>query len=83
MKKENLFKFNDTFISRFLKIVLATFLMGLFFKFLILTLHNELAYQNYLKSLYLISSVLLSVVFYLVLSFFIKAFKTEDIKLKY
>ena len=83
LKKENLFKFNDIFISRFFKIILATFLMGLFFKFLILTLHNELAYQNYLKSLYLISSVLLSVVFYLVISFFIKAFKTEDIKLRY
>ena len=35
------------------------------------------------KSFYLALSVLLGLIFYLLVSFFIKAFKSEDIKLKY
>ena len=58
-------------------------MMGLFFKYLISIFERQLAYEYYLKSFYLILTVLLGLAFYLLISFFIKAFKTEDIKLKY
>ena len=83
LKRRSLFKFNDIFISRFYKIILASVLMGIFFKFLILILDDQFSYEYYFKSFYLIISVLLCIIFYLLVSFFIKAFKTEDIKLKY
>ena len=83
LKKRNLFSFNDVFMIRFIKIILASFMMGLFFKYLISIFEHQLAYEYYLKSFYLILTVLLGLAFYLLISFFIKAFKTEDIKLKY
>jgi len=57
--------------------------MGILFKYLLIIFQYELVYNNYLKSIYLIISVLLSLIFYLLVSFFIKAFKYEDINLKY
>ena len=36
-----------------------------------------------LKSIYLVLSVLLGLIFYLILSFFMKAFNYKDLKLKY
>ena len=83
LKKNKLFEFNKIFISRFLKIILVSFLMGVFFKFLISVFENQLNFDYYLKSVYLIITVLLSIVFYIFASFFIKAFKIDDIKLKY
>ena len=44
---------------------------------------KELAYNNFSKSLYLILSVILGLLLYLILCYFIKAFKISDIKLKY
>ena len=44
---------------------------------------NELIYEHNLKSIYLIFSAFLSFIFYLSFSLFIKAFKYDDIKLKY
>ena len=58
-------------------------MMGIFFRYLILTFENQLVYDYYLKSFYLILSVILGFAFYLIMSLFIKAFKYEDIKLKY
>ena len=55
----------------------------IFFKYLISVFENQLVYDYYLKSLYLILSVFLGLIFYLLLSLLIKAFKFEDIKLKY
>ena len=83
LKNKDLFNFNKIFVERFLKIILASFVMGLFFNYLILIFEKQLAYEYYLKSFFLIASVLLGLVFYLLVSFFIKAFKSEDIKLKY
>ena len=83
LKYKALFSFNKIFVTRFFKIVLASFVMGLFFNYLILIFQKQLAYEYYLKSLFLIASVLLGLVFYLFVSFFIKSFKSEDIKLKY
>ena len=83
LKKRNLFKFNILFFKRFIKIVLASIAMGIFFKYLISTFEYQLDFNYYLKSFYLILSVFLSLTFYLLISLFIKAFKKEDIKLKY
>ena len=57
--------------------------MGIIFNYLIFIFENQLSYGYNYKSLYLILSVFLVFVFYLLMSLFIRAFKYEDIKLKY
>ena len=83
LRNRNLFEFNKIFLVRFLKIVLSSILMGLFFNFLILIFENKLVYDHYLKSFYLISSVLLGLIFYVIVSFLIKAFNYKDLQLRY
>ena len=83
LKNRNLFEFNNVFLVRFFKIIFASLLTGIFFEYLIYIFKNQLVYDYYLKSIYLILSVFLGLAFYLILSWIIKAFKYEDIKLKY
>ncbi len=83
LKNKDLFQFNKIFFIRFAKIIFVSIIMGIFFRYLILIFENQLVYDYYLKSFYLILSVFLGFVFYLIMSLFIKAFKYEDIKLKY
>ena len=83
LEKKNLFSFNNIFIKRFFKIVFSSILMGLFFNYLIVIFNDQLSYENSLKSVYLILSVILGLSFYLLISFLIKAFQLQDIKLKY
>ena len=83
LTNKNLFNFNKSFFIKLIKISFASIIMGILFKYLLIIFQYELVYNNYLKSIYLIISVLLSLIFYLLLFFFIKAFKYEDINLKY
>ena len=83
LKKRNLFSFNNIFISRFTKILLSSVLMGIFFNYLLILFNHQLSFENSLKSIYLIISVFLALIFYLFVTYFIKAFKLQDIKLKY
>ena len=83
LKNKNLFNFNKIFLVRFIKIIIASLLMGIFFNFLLIYFQNELTFSQNLKSFYLILSVVLSLLFYLLVSYWIKAFKISDIKLKY
>jgi putative peptidoglycan lipid II flippase len=83
LKKKKLFSFNSIFILRFFKIVFSSILMGSFFYYLIYIFDSQLAFDQSFKSFYLIVSVFLSLVFYLIISFWFKAFQIEDIKLKY
>ena len=83
LKNKDLFQFNKIFFIRFTKIIFVSMMMGIFFRYLILIFENQLVYDYYLKSFYLILSVFLGLIFYLIMSLFIKAFKYEDIKLKY
>jgi putative peptidoglycan lipid II flippase len=83
LKKKDLFVFNSNFFVQFFKIIIATISMGLFFKFLIIFFDKQFMYDYNFKSVYLIVSVLLCILFYVLLSIFIKAFKTKDINLKY
>ena len=68
---------------RFVKIIIVSLLMGLFFNYLLIYFEERLAFDQNIKSFYLIISVLLGLLFYLFFSFWIKAFKISDIKLKY
>ncbi len=83
LTNKSLFYFNKIFFIKFIKILFASIIMGIVFKYLITIFQYELFYDNYLKSIYLLISVFLSLIFYLLLSLFIKAFKYEDINLKY
>ena len=57
--------------------------MGLFFYYLMIIFNDQLSFENSLKSVYLIMSVILGLGFYLLISYLIKAFQLEDIKLRY
>ncbi len=83
LKNKELFYFNEKFLVRFIKIIIASILMGLFFNFLLDYFQNELSFDKTIKSFYLILSVILGLLFYLIVCYFIKAFKMNDIKLKY
>ena len=58
-------------------------MMGILFEYLTLFFKNKLVYDHYFKSFYLVLSVLLGLIFYLLVSFFIKAFNYKDLQLKY
>ena len=83
LKNKSLFKFNSVFIVKFSKIIIASVFMGIFFNFLLIYFQNELSFNQNIKSFYLILSVVLGLLFYLFVSYCIKAFKISDIKLKY
>ena len=83
LKNKDLFNFNKIFLVRFIKIIISSILMGVFFSFLIYYFQDEISFNQNLKSFYLIISVVLGLLFYLFVSYFIKAFKMSDIKLKY
>jgi putative peptidoglycan lipid II flippase len=83
LKNKNLFEFNQIFLIRFLKIIFASVIMGVFFKYLIIIFENKLLYDYNFKSIYLVLSVLLGLTFYLLVSFLIKAFNYKDLKLNY
>ncbi len=83
LKNKNLFSFNTIFLIKFIKIVIASILMGFVFQFLLNFFQNELAFEQKAKSFYLILSSLLGLASYLIICYFIKAFKISDIQLKY
>ena len=83
LKKMKLFSFNLIFINRFIKILIASIIMGLFFNTLIQFFNEEFLYQEILKSTYLVGVVILGLAFYILLAIFINAFKINDIHLKY
>jgi len=83
LKKRNLFNFNLIFIDRFVRILIASALMGIFFNYLIYFFSSKLIYEEIFKSIYLVGAVILGLTFYILLAIFIKAFKISDIHLKY
>jgi len=83
LRNKDLFKFNTIFIVSFFKIFSASILMGIFFNYLISIFQNQLVYEYNFKSIYLILSVLLALCFYLIISFFFKAFNYKDLQLRY
>ena len=83
LKKEKLFNFSLTFINRFIKILIAAILMGIFFHFIIYFLNDKFTHEANFKAIYLISAVILGLMFYLLIAILIKAFKRSDINLSY
>ena len=83
LKNGNLFSFNQSFLIKFVKIIIASIFMGFIFQFLLNYFENQLAFDQRVKSFYLILSAFLGLFFYLLICYFIKAFKFRDIKLKY
>ena len=83
LSNKNLFKFNKMFIIKFVKIILSSILMGIFFLQLISLLETQLSYEYNFKFFYMILAVILCIIFYFIISFFIKAFDYKDLKLKY
>ena len=83
LKKKNLFNFNLIFVDRFIRILIAAIIMGLFFNYLINFFDSDLMFEKNFKSAYLIGIVLLGLISYLLTAVLIKAFKISDIKLKY
>ena len=83
LKNSGLFEFNEIFFKKFVKIIFVSIAMGFFFEYLILYFENQLSYTFIFKSAYLVLCVLLAIIFYLTLSYFIKAFNYDDIKIKY
>ena len=83
LKNKDLFKFNNIFVISLFKISSASILMGIFFNYLISIFQNQLMYEYNFKSFYLILSVLLALFFYLIISFFFKAFNYKDLQLRY
>jgi len=83
LKKKNLFSFNLAFINRFIKIIMSSILMGIFFNYIIHFFNDKFIYEESLKGIYLVSVVILGLMFYLFIAILIKAFKRSDINLKY
>jgi len=83
LKKKNLFSFNLVFIDRFIKILIASVLMGLFFNYIIYFFRDNFLYQANFKAIYLVGAVILGLIFYLLIAILIKAFKRSDINLNY
>jgi len=83
LKKKKLFSFNLVFVDRFIKILIASVLMGIFFNYIIYFFNDNLLYQANFKSIYLVGAVILGLSFYLLIAILIKAFKRSDINLNY
>ena len=83
LKIKDLFSFNLVFLNRFIKILLASVLMGIFFKYVIYFFNDKLLYEASFKAIYLIGAVILGLIFYLLIAILIKAFKRSDINLNY
>ena len=79
----NLFSFNLVFINKFIKILLASILMGIFFNYVIHFFNDKLFYEANLKAIYLICAVIMGLIFYISIAILIKAFKRSDINLNY
>ena len=82
-KKNDYFVFNDIFLYRLPRIIISSLLMGLFFYILLNLLSEKLIYSENLKIIYLLLSILASLICYVFVSIFTKAFKLSDINLKY
>ena len=83
LRNKKFFNFNILFFQRLVRIIIASFIMGVFFNYLINFFDINLNYNENFKSLYLITIVLSGLISYLLIGFVIKAFKISDIKLKY
>jgi len=81
--KKDFFRFNKVFLYRFPRILISSLVMGLIFYFLLNLFNENLTYFESLKIIYLLLSISISLIFYVFISIFTKAFKLSDIKINY
>ena len=57
--------------------------MGIVFYFILDQFSEKLVYEENLKFIYLLITILITLISYIIVSLFTKAFKLSDIKLRY
>ena len=82
-KRRDFFLFNEVFIYRFPRILISSLVMGLFFYFSLNFFSEKLIYTESFKFIYLLLSILVTLICYVLVSIFTKAFKLSDIKINY
>ena len=70
-------------IKNLLKILFVTLVSSYIFYYLISIFSNSLNYDNKYKLIFIILSVIITIISYILISIVTKAFKLNDIKLKY
>ena len=82
-KKKNFFSFNKSFLFKFPRILISSIFMSLIFYLLIDQFSEKLVFSGNLKFIYLTICIVITLISYLIISIFTKAFKLSDINLKY
>ena len=77
------FTLNVNFLKSFIKISISTFVTCFIFSNLVKFFSNNLSYESEYKLISIICIVILTVIIYILISLFTKAFKISDINLKY
>ena len=83
LHKENYFKLSKQLIIQFIRITFSTIIMGICLQNLIYYFDSQLSFESNYKFIYLIFLVILSILIYFAFSLITKAFKLNDIKIKY
>ena len=82
-RKKNYFTFNNVFLFRFPRILFSSLIMGLIFYYLLGNFSENLLYSENFKFIYLLLTILITLICYVFVSIATKAFKLSDIKLNY
>ena len=83
LKKDKFFNFDLTFFAKFLKILFSSIIMSIIVYYLLFYFQTNLSYNESFKSIFLLGIVMAGLISYLLIAFFIKAFKISDINLRY
>ena len=83
LHKKNYFKFSTKLFFQIIRILVSTILMSIFLYNLLYYFDNQLSFESNYKVIYLLFIILLSILIYFIASLFTKAFKINDIKIKY
>ncbi len=83
LSKEGYFKLSKKLIIQIIRITISTITMGILLQNLLSHFDSQLSFESNYKFLYLFFIVILSILIYFVISLITKAFKLNDIKIKY
>tara|TARA_A100001015_G_scaffold222822_1_gene250922 strand:- start:3625 stop:5154 length:1530 start_codon:yes stop_codon:yes gene_type:complete len=83
LHKENYFKFSKKLFIQITRILVSAILMSVFLYNLLYYFDSQLSFENNYKVIYLLLIIVLSILIYFFASLFTKAFKINDIKIKY
>jgi putative peptidoglycan lipid II flippase len=83
MMKRKYFEFNNLFKFRFPRVIFSSICMGVVLFLLLEKFGSKFNYDENFKVFYLLFNILVAILSYFLISFFVKAFKLSDIKIKY